>query len=125
MTIKVLSAREQQIIRIIYQKGKATVNEVMEEMPSPLSNSAIRTYLRILEGKNQLTHIEEDGKFYYHPLHRPYTVAISAIQQAAATFFEGDRGALLTLFLKDPDTKMTSDELSTVGAAIKELQAKK
>ena len=125
MTIKVLSTREQQIIRIIYQKGKATVNEVMEDMPVNLSNSAIRTYLRILEGKNQLTHIEEDGKFYYHPLHRPFNVAISAIQQAAQTFFDGDRGVLLTTFLKDEDTKMTQDELSALETTIKELKAKK
>ena len=125
MTIKVPSAREQQIIRIIYQKGRATVNEVMEEMPSPLSNSAIRTYLRILEGKNQLQHSEDEGKFYYYPTHRPYHVAVSAIQQAALTFFEGDRGTLLAHFLKDQDTKMTSAELDAVESAIKELRSKK
>ncbi len=125
MTIKVLSTREQQIIRIIYQKGKATVNEVMEDMPVNLSNSAIRTYLRILEGKNQLQHSEEDGKFYYYPTHRPYHVAVSAIQQAALTFFEGDRGVLLSLFLKDQDTKMTPEELNAVEASIKELRGKK
>ncbi len=125
MTIKVLSACEQQIIRIIYKKGKATVNEVMEDMSTPLSNSAIRTYLRILEGKNQLTHLEEDGKFYYHPLHLPYNVAGSAIQQVATTLFDADRGVLLSLFLKDPDTKMISAKLSAVATSMKELQDKK
>ena len=40
-----LSRRERQIMRIIYEKGDATVAEVLKRLPDPPSYSAVRAML--------------------------------------------------------------------------------
>ena len=36
---------------ILYRRGKATVGEILEEIPDPPSYSAVRAMLRVLEDK--------------------------------------------------------------------------
>ena len=44
-----LSRREQQIMDVIFKKDQATVSEVLSELASPPSYSAVRATLGILE----------------------------------------------------------------------------
>ena len=46
-----LSRRERQIMNIIYQRGNASVADVLAELPDAPSYSTVRALLRILEGK--------------------------------------------------------------------------
>ena len=63
-----LSPREQQIMEIIYRSDRGiSATEVMEGLPDDLSNSAVRTFLRILEHKGHLKHDEKDGRYIYKP----------------------------------------------------------
>jgi len=62
-----LSRRERQIMDFLFQRGKASVGEVMEGIPNPPGYSAVRATLRTLEQKGRVSH-EEDGRAYvYHP----------------------------------------------------------
>ena len=47
-----LSPRERQIMDVVYRRGSATVQEVLEEMPDPPSYSAVRATMRVLEEKD-------------------------------------------------------------------------
>ena len=58
-----LSRRERQIMDVIYTRGRATVAEVLEQLPDPPTYSAVRALLRILEEKGHLRH-EQDGPRY-------------------------------------------------------------
>ena len=51
-----LSRRERQIMDILYRRGKATVAEILEEIPDPPSYSAVRAMLRVLEDKKHIRH---------------------------------------------------------------------
>ena len=51
---QVLSRRERQIMDVIYAANKATAAEVVEALPGNLSNSTVRTLLRILVEKGHL-----------------------------------------------------------------------
>ncbi|HWA83459.1 MAG TPA: BlaI/MecI/CopY family transcriptional regulator, partial [Fimbriimonadaceae bacterium] len=55
-----LSKREQQIMELVYQRERLTAAEAMELLPGSPSNSTVRTFLRILEEKGKLRHVEED-----------------------------------------------------------------
>jgi hypothetical protein len=46
-----LSRREREMMDIVFRRGKASANEVMEAMADPSGYSAVRATLRILERK--------------------------------------------------------------------------
>ena len=62
-----LSRRERQIMDVIYRRGRASVAEVLEDLPDPPSYSAVRALLRILEEKGQLKHRKQGVKYVYFP----------------------------------------------------------
>jgi hypothetical protein len=54
-----LSRRERQVMNILFQRGEATVSEVIADLPDPPTYSAVRSILRILTEKKLITHKEE------------------------------------------------------------------
>ena len=50
-----LSKRERQIMAIIYKRKKASVHDVLEDIPNPPSYSAVRTTMNILKEKGFLS----------------------------------------------------------------------
>ncbi len=65
-----LSRRERQILDVVFARGKATVSQLMEDLPEEMSRSAVRTFLRILEDK---------GMSNTHQAHVPHiSITISA-----------------------------------------------
>jgi BlaI family transcriptional regulator, penicillinase repressor len=103
---KDLSARERQIMDIIYRRGQASVAEVMEELPEAPSYSTVRTFMGILEKKGHLTHKEEDSKYIYLPTVPQEKARASALKRLVQTFFNNsvDDTVLALLELKkNPD----------------------
>jgi BlaI family transcriptional regulator, penicillinase repressor len=117
-TTRYLSAREQQIMDIVYQRGQVTATDVMEALPDALSNSAVRTHLRLLEGKGQLRHTEVEGKYVYLPTHPRQSAAQSALTQLLTTFFDGSVEKVMATLLSVKRTDLTSDELDRLQEMI-------
>ena len=84
-----LSARERQIMDVIYGRGEATVAEVRRELPDPPSYSAVRGLLRILEEKGHLRHRAEGRRYVYLPVVPRRRAQRSAMQRVLKTFFGG------------------------------------
>ena len=42
------SRRERQIMEILYERGEATINDIVERIADPPSRTAVRTIVRIL-----------------------------------------------------------------------------
>src|SRR5579871_3138572 len=84
-----LSKREQQIMELVYLRGKVTAAEVTEALPGSPSNSTVRTLLRILEDKSQLKHEEVAGKYVYSACAPRQTAAKGALRSVLETFFHG------------------------------------
>ena len=53
-----LTRRERQIMDILYKRGRATANEVLDDLPGSPHYSTVRTQLRVLEEKGHVTHEE-------------------------------------------------------------------
>ena len=62
-----LSRREREMMNIIFRNGKATANEVMEEMTEAPSYSAVRATLRVLEQKGHVRHQHDGTRYVYIP----------------------------------------------------------
>ncbi|RYG28433.1 BlaI/MecI/CopY family transcriptional regulator, partial [bacterium] len=56
-----LTRREQQIMDVVYARGRAAAGEIEAELPDRPSNSTVRTLLKVLEEKGWLLRVEENG----------------------------------------------------------------
>jgi BlaI family penicillinase repressor len=121
---KYLSPREQQIMDIVYQRERVNVADVMEALSDPLSNSAVRTHLRILESKGYLRHIEEEGKYIYLPVRPRQKAARSALAQLLTTFFDGSVEKVMATLLSVKETDLSPEELDRLQTMIDQAREK-
>ncbi len=113
-----LSRRERQIMDIVYREGRASVGEVLGQLPDPPSYSAVRATLRILEGKGLLRH-EHDGKrFVYAPRVARDKARQSAIEHLLHTFFEGSPSGAVMALLERPDLDMSQEDFDRMKSLI-------
>ena len=86
-TVK-LSRRERQIMNIVYQRGHASVADVLADLPDAPSYSTVRALLRILEEKGHLTHQKDGPRYIYRPTQSRHQAGRSALKQIVQTFFD-------------------------------------
>jgi BlaI family transcriptional regulator, penicillinase repressor len=113
-----LSRRERQIMEVIYRRGRATVADVMADLPEPPSNSAVRAMLRILEDKGHLTHTEDGPRYLYAPVRPRSTARISALRQVVRTFFDGSPAKAAATLLDMQGNKLSAEERDELLALI-------
>jgi BlaI family penicillinase repressor len=118
-----LSRRERQIMDLLFQRGKASVGEVMDGIPDPPGYSAVRATLRTLEQKGRVTH-EEDGRAYvYRPTLRREAARRSALTHVLKTFFDNSTEQAVAALLEIKGQRLTGAELERVARLVD--QAKK
>jgi predicted transcriptional regulator len=91
-----LTDAELRLMEILWDKGSATVGEVVESLPKqiPLAYSTVLTTLRILENKGYLEHMKEGRAFIYKPLIGRAEACENAVAHLARRFFSGSEGLL-------------------------------
>ena len=100
-----LGELERAILGLVWRLGKATAEEVREELDRGLKDSTIRTVLRRLEEKGYLGHTVDNRTFIYRPAESPQKVAARAVQRIVDWFCEGSVEELLVGLL---DSKVVS-----------------
>ena len=113
-----LSKREHQIMDLAYERGSIGSGELEELLPGKPSNSAIRVHLRSLEAKGFLRHVEEPGKFTYHPTKARDEVARVETARLLSTFFGGSISAAVSTLLDQEKDKLTAADLAELRALI-------
>ena len=118
-----LSRRERQIMDLLYERERASVQEVMEGIADPPSYSAVRAMLRTLEEKGRVTHVEDGRAYIYQPTIRKDTARQGALTHLLKTFFDGstEKAVAALLDLKGP--RLSQAELDRVSILVD--QAKK
>ncbi|RYG40547.1 BlaI/MecI/CopY family transcriptional regulator, partial [bacterium] len=106
-----LSKREHQIMDLAYERGSVTASELESTLAGAPSNSAIRSYLRSLEAKGFLNHIQEEGRFVYRPIQDRDAVARGEASRLLKTFFGGSISGMLATLLSERETDLTDEEL--------------
>jgi len=119
-----LSRRERQIMEIVYARGQATATEVWQAMADPPTRTAVRTFLKILEGKGYLQHETRGREFVYQPTQPRRRVGQSALRGLLHTFFEGSLEKALAAHLADPESELSPEELKRLGRLINEARKK-
>jgi predicted transcriptional regulator len=118
-----LSRREREIMDIVYRLGGATARQVRDDLPEPPHPAAVRTLLRILEGKGHLKHTTDGAAHRYLPT-TPRTVAQrTALRHLLSTFFGGSRAAAVAALLDDEERPLSAAERGELAAVVKKLRA--
>jgi BlaI family penicillinase repressor len=113
-----LSRRERQIMDLLFQRGKASVGEVMDGIPDPPGYSAVRATLRTLEQKGRVTH-EEDGRAYiYRPTLRRDAARKSALTHVLKTFFDNSAEQAVAALLELKGPRLSEAQLDRVSRLI-------
>jgi BlaI family penicillinase repressor len=117
-----LSRRERQVMHILFQRGEATVSDVMADLPDPPTYSAVRSILRILSEKKLITHKEDGPRYVYLPAVSADGAANEALNQVVRTFFDGSADAAVTALLRMSDADLTPSEIARLRERIRKAR---
>jgi predicted transcriptional regulator len=116
-----LSRRERQIMDVIYRRGRATVAEVLEDIPDPPGYSAVRAMLRLLEEKGHIRHEQDGPRYVFLPIVNRERARRSALKHVVRTFFDGSATDAVAALL-DGDGKLSDSELDRLSAMIEQAR---
>lgn len=119
-----LSARERQIMDIVWRRGAVTVTEVLSELPDPPSYSAVRAMLRILEEKGHLKHREDGRRYVYLPTVPRTQAQRSALRRVLRTFFRDSPSEAVAALLDMEAARLSADELDELEALVRRARAR-
>ncbi len=115
-----LSKRERQAMDIVFRVGKATAEEIQEEMPDQPSYSAVRALLSILVEKKLLKYTRESRRYVYEPAMAPEKARDTALKRVLRTFFDGSPGKLMATLLDKKERKLAPDEVAAIRKLLDE-----
>ena len=115
--------RELEILKILWDRGEATVREVYDEMSrhAPIVQNTVQAFLRTMEDKKLVRHRLEGRTFIYQPLLRPQDTKQKLVSRVLHRVFDGaiDQLVQSALSLRQP----TADELARLEALINEAKS--
>lgn len=117
-----LGRRERQIMDVVFRRGRATVSEVLDELPDPPSYSAVRGMLRLLEDKGFLRHEWEGPRYIYVPTADPEHVRASAVQHLLHTFFSNSMESAVAAMLGAAEKPLSDEELKRMSKLIEQAR---
>jgi predicted transcriptional regulator len=117
-----LSRRENQIMEILYQRGKASAQDVRAAMPDAPTYSAVRALLRVLEDKGHIEHQNEGLKYVFSPVVKRDKAKRSAVKHLVDTFFRDAPEQVVAALLDVSAKRLTNEELDRMAAMIEKAK---
>lgn len=114
-----LGRRERQIVEAVYRLGRATVSDVLAELPDPPSYSAVRAMLGKLEAKGYVKHREDGPRYMYTPAVPTENARRTALKHMVNTFFDGSAEQAVLALIQLSDATVTEDTLDRLSEQIK------
>ena len=113
-----LAPRERQILEILFRRGRATAAEVQTELGDPVSNSAVRGMLRLLEKKGLVAYEEDGPRYVYYPLTSSDKVGRSALSHLVDTFFSNSNSSAIATLLDMSRQPLSDEEYERLSALL-------
>ena len=117
-----LSRRERQIMDAVFALGEATVNQVVEVIPSPPTAMAVRRMMHILEEKGHLKRREGGREVIYSPRQTKHKAGRKAFEQVLETFFGGSLEDALAAHLHSRKDRVSAEERERLIQLIQQAQ---
>ncbi|MFH1686524.1 MAG: BlaI/MecI/CopY family transcriptional regulator [bacterium] len=115
-----LTDAELRIMQVVWEKGQATVTEVVEDLPRPSrpAYNTVLTTMRILEQKGYLQHVKAGRAHIFQPLVSRPQAQKKAMRHMLRSFFDDSPELLLVSILQDEN--ISPDELKRLREMIGE-----
>jgi BlaI family transcriptional regulator, penicillinase repressor len=117
-----LTPQELEIMKVVWQKGDATVRDVYETLLErrKIAYTTVMTMMKILERKGHLKKRQQDRAFVYRPS-RPETVVVrSMVREFVDRVFNGSAHPLMVHLVQD--RRLSEKELEELARLIKEAE---
>jgi predicted transcriptional regulator len=107
-------------MEVLWQKGPATVHQVMQSLPDhpALAYNSVLTTIRILEKKGYVKHVKDGRAHVYQPLVARQDATRSEVRNLVSRFFK-DSHELLVLNLLE-DKSLDAGELKRLRALLEQ-----
>ncbi len=98
-----LTTAELRIMQVLWEKGSASVQEVLEALPSdkPVAYNSVLTIIRILEKKGFVRHVKEGRAHIYRAVLNEEAAKRSEVQNLLSRFFQNSRELLVLNILEE------------------------
>jgi predicted transcriptional regulator len=116
--------QELEILKVIWQRGEATVREVYHDLAAQrqIAYTTVLTMMGILEQKGHLKKTTGDRAYIYRPAKPQKQVVRSMVREFVHRVFGGSSEPLLVHLLKDPEFRR--EELDNLEKLLKERRKK-
>ena len=119
ITARELAPREEQIMRVVYCLGTASVAEVRAQLSDPPSYSAVRTMLGQLERKGFVRRDRTAVAHRYEPVRSRKAAGMSAFRRLIETFFPQSPGAALAELIDESASTLSEGDIARLEEAIR------
>lgn len=115
-----LTEAELRLMDVLWQKGKATVQEVLDSLPEkqPLAYNSVLTTIRILEKKGYVGHIKDGRAHVYAPIVERQDATRTEVRHLISRFFKDSHELLVLNILEDQS--IDADELKRLRELLQE-----
>jgi BlaI family penicillinase repressor len=119
---KRLGKLELQVMKLIWDKGEATVRDVWEKLypERGLAYTTVATVMRKLESKGFLKHDEKDRTYIYRPLADQGKISQGMLREMIDGLFDGSAAKLVTTLIQGEH--LTERDLNQIQRIILEHQ---
>lgn len=106
--MKELTKAEEQVMQLLWQKERAFVKDLIEEMPEPKpAYNTVSTIIRILEKKGFVGHTAYGKTHEYHPLVSKKEYTRSFMKNFMRNYFSGSFKEMVSFFAKQDNMSLS------------------
>ncbi|XRE42653.1 Transcriptional regulator, MecI family [Tenacibaculum discolor] len=110
---KQLTKAEEQIMQVLWRLNKASVKEVITELPEPKpAYNTVSTIIRILETKEFVGHEPKGRGYVYYTLVEKSEYSNESLHKLMNGYFGGSFKSMVSFFMKE--NKMDIQELESI-----------
>lgn len=117
------SKRESEILDALYRMKEGSVGDVLDALEPGSSYEAVRTTLRVLEGKGAVSHRRKDRRFIYAPTLATNKAWRHTARRLADVFFGGSIERAALAMLKSSDASFSEGELERLEKHVARAEA--
>ena len=120
---KRLTKAEEEIMQIIWSKGRVLVSDILDELGDPRPpHSSISSIVRILENKGFVDHKAYGRTYEYFPTVAKEEYSKHSIRNFIADYFGGNANSLVSFLVKEND--LSIKELTQLAEQLKSSKKK-
>ena len=115
-----LTARESQLMDVVWELGEVTVEELRARIDADLAGSTLRTLLAILEAKGYVSRSKRGRANVYGPVTAREEAQTNAVRALTERLFRGSASSLLSRLVEDEE--ITLEELDRLRRKLRGRQ---